>query len=259
MEMSAEDLEDLEYARSLLETRSFAVKVSNLVGAPLEKGFRILPARWSGTVQSATQTALSKALGFAVLTLGDRGGRASADILHKLSVAATGALGGAFGFPALPFELSLSTTLMLRSIADIARSEGEDLKRIDTRLACLEVFGLTGATGAENGTETGYYATRAALASAVSEAARYIALQGLREQSAPALVRLIAAIGVRFGVIVSEKLAAQAVPLVGAAGGALINTVFIAHFQDQARGHFLVRRLERKYGAETVKERYERR
>jgi len=55
---------------------------------------------------------------------------------------------------------------------------------------------------------------------------------------------------------VSEKAAAQAVPAIGAAGGAIINTLFIDHFQDMARGHFVVRRLERKYGTKIVEETY---
>ena len=48
----------------------------------------------------------------------------------------------------------------------------------------------------------------------------------------------------------------QAVPAIGAAGGAAINLVFINHFQDMARGHFTVRRLERKYGAEVIQREY---
>jgi hypothetical protein len=54
----------------------------------------------------------------------------------------------------------------------------------------------------------------------------------------------------------SEKAAAQAVPAIGAAGGAIINTLFIDHFQDMARGHFIIRRLERKYGKEIVEHTY---
>jgi hypothetical protein len=76
------------------------------------------------------------------------------------------------------------------------------------------------------------------------------------EESAPALVRLIIQISERFSVQVSEKAAAQAVPAIGAAGGAIINTLFIDHFQDMARGHFIVRRLERKYGKEIVEATY---
>ena len=40
---------------------------------------------------------------------------------------ASGAAGGAFGLATLPLELPVSTVIMLRSIADIAISEGEDL------------------------------------------------------------------------------------------------------------------------------------
>jgi len=78
------------------------------------------------------------------------------------------------------------------------------------------------------------------------------------EEGAPAIARFITTIASRFGVNVSEKIAAQAVPLIGAAGGALINTIFIDHFQDMARGHFIVRRLERVYGTDEVKRQYEK-
>ena len=67
---------------------------------------------------------------------------------------------------------------------------------------------------------------------------------------------MIAQVASRFSINVSQKVAAQAVPVVGAVGGAVINTLFIDHFQDMARGHFVVRRLERRYGAEAVEKVY---
>ena len=57
---------------------------------------------------------------------------------------------------------------------------------------------------------------------------------------------------------VSEKVAAQAVPVIGAAGGVVINVLFIDHFQEMARGHFIVRRLERTYDPQLVRAEYER-
>ena len=69
---------------------------------------------------------------------------------------------------------------------------------------------------------------------------------------------LVAAIGARFGIVVSEKAAVQAIPIIGAAGGAMVNTVFIGHYQDMARGHFIVRRLEKIHGAEPVHAAYEK-
>ena len=144
---------------------------------------------------------------------------------------------------ALPIELPLSTTFMLRSIADIARSAGHDLRSASVKLACLEVFALGGRSKADDASESGYWAIRAALAKAISEAAAYMA-----ERSA---------IAARFGVIVSEQVAAKAVPVIGAASGSVINILFMDHFQDMARGHFIVKRLEAKYGVERIREVYE--
>jgi hypothetical protein len=142
---------------------------------------------------------------------------------------------------------------MFRSIADIARSEGEDVQLIETRLACLEVFALGGRSEKDNSSESGYYAVKALLAKQVSEAAKYIVEKGFAEEGAPVLVRLIATIASRFGVTVSQKAAASAMPVIGAAGGALINTIFIDHFQNMARGHFIMRSLEKKYGTDYMK------
>jgi predicted outer membrane lipoprotein len=258
MSFSKQDLEDLQYAKNLLENPSLAAKFSNLLGSPIEKGFELLPAKWYDLVQKATKESLQRALHFAVLTIDTRRRYSSSEMVHKILVAATGAGGGAFGLTALAIELPVSTIIMLRSIADIARSEGENIKVLETRLACLEVFAFGGTSKSDDRTETGYFAIRTALAHAVSEAAQYIAERGLSQKGAPALMRFIAALATRFGVVVSEKVAAQAIPLVGAAGGAIINTLFIDHFQDIARGHFIVRRLERAYGKELVRHEYEK-
>ncbi len=258
MAIEGTDLADLKYAKMLLEEPGIAARVMNLLGMPLEQGFKFLPKTWHGHVQTISEKALEQALHLAVRTLGRRPAQSSADRFHKIAAAASGGVGGMFGLGALGFELSVSTTLMLRSIADIARSEGEDLTDIGARLACLEVFALGGAGTGDDSAEAGYYAVRAALSKAVSDAARFIAKQGTARQGAPVLVRLISQIASRFGVVVTEKAAASAVPIVGAAGGSIINTVFMDHFQDMARGHFIMRRLERAHGKALVRETYER-
>jgi len=254
--LSQEDLEQLRQAKQILEHPSLAAKIINVIGAPLVKGMELLPQKWTDVVSDATHKALQAALNLALETLDKRTGGRSDDILHKIVVVASGAGSGAFGLPALVIELPVSTTIMLRSIADIARSQGEDLRDLNTKLACLEVFALGGRSPKDDASESGYFMVRAALAKAVSEAAKYIAERGLAKKGAPPLVRLIIQIAERFGVQVSEKVATQAVPVVGAAGGAVINYVFIDHFQSMARGHFTVRRLERRYGADTVKDEY---
>ena len=106
--------------------------------------------------------------------------------------------------------------------------------------------------------ETGYFALRGILAKSVSEAARYLVDRGLAEEAAPMLVRFVTQIGARFGIVVSQKLAAQSVPVIGGACGAAINYAFVDHFQTLARGHFTIRRLERRYGASVVRAEYDR-
>ena len=68
---------------------------------------------------------------------------------------------------------------------------------------------------------------------------------------------VVASIASRFSVRLSQKVAAQAVPVVGAVSGATLNTLFMRHFQRMAEGHFTVRALERTHGADAVRKEYE--
>jgi hypothetical protein len=251
------DLQDLIQARRLLENPGLTARLASAIGAPLEKGFALLPHDWAAAVQVASRTALFRALDLAVITLKDQRRRRASEFFHKVMVGAAGGVGGAFGLPALIVELPVSTTMMLRSIAEIARTEGHDVNDLHTKLNCLEVFALGGRSKADDSAESAYWAVRAALSRAVSDAASYLTKRGIVEKTAPAVVRLISAIASRFGVVVSEQVAAKAVPIVGAAGGSLINVLFMDHFQNMARGHFIVRRLEKQYGVEAVREAYE--
>ena len=258
MTLSYEDQEALRYAKGLLENPGLAAKITGLIGMPIEMALQRLPEKWAQVVNTATKKSLETALQAALLTIDDKSQSNSWEFLHKLAVAATGAGGGALGLLGLPVELPVSTTIMLRSIADIARSEGERLRTPDAKLACLEVFALGGPSKSDDASESAYFLMRGALAKSVSDAARHIAQRGLVEEGAPAIVRFITQLATRFGVNVSEKVAAQAVPIVGAAGGLVINVLFIDHFQEMARGHFIVRRLERTYDPHFVREEYER-
>ncbi|WP_273923841.1 EcsC family protein [Pseudomonas idahonensis] len=70
------------------------------------------------------------------------------------------------------------------------------------------------------------------------------------------LALLIEKVASRYGVTISSKFAAQAVPVIGAVTGATINALFTDFYQDMARGHFTVKRLEHKYGFEQIKSEY---
>src|SRR5262249_15349240 len=187
---------------------------------------------------------------------GGGGGRRPAANLASLVAGLSGGVSGFFGFAALPFELPITTTLMLRTIAETARYNGEDLRKLEARLACLEVFAL-GAGKTAKRLDLGYYASRALLSRLADEASALLVERGVASVSAPLVNRLLAEIASRFGVVVSERVAASALPVIGAVGGAAVNVVFMNHFQRVAQGHFTIRRLERHYGADAVRRHYQ--
>jgi len=253
--LSDEHKRELQYAKCLLEKQSIAARFADLLASPIDAGMKRLPKNASDTIMAVSTKSIETALNAALYTLSAEQ-QPAGNFRHKATVAISGAAGGAFGLPALAIELPISTTIMLRSIGDIARSEGEKLDSQESQLACLEVLALGGTTDEDDDAETGYFGIRMALAGAVTQATKHIASHGTATKGAPALVRLISQIAARFSIPVTEKAAAQAIPIIGAAGGALINTLFIDHFQNVARGHFVVRRLERVYGPELVKSTY---
>jgi hypothetical protein len=252
IEMTAEELEDLRGAKRILISPSLTAQLSDLLGDRIEAGLKKLPKNWNEKLTEATNAALFKGLEFSVVNMTADETKRPRDWLHKAIVAGSGVAAGAVGFYSLIVELPFSTVVMLRSIADIARSEGHDISLVETRLSCLEVFALGGGGSSGDPSESGYWAVRAALATALSKAGRHIAAKGLTNKGAPPIVRLIAAIAGRFGSVVTAQAAAIAVPVLGAVSGGTINYLFMNHFQDVARAHFVIKRLENKYGTEVV-------
>ena len=215
-------------------------------------------------MNKASKKALEKSLEIAIGTMDLQRIKTPSNLKHKIAVAASGAAGGFFGLAALPVELPVSTTVMLRSIAQIAHCEGERLDSLESRMQCLQVFALGSEKSHEDdAAESAYYAARMGLAYEMKTALK--AVEGMSQKAIqealakgqmPMLVKVIESIASRFGIAVSEKTVAQALPFLGAAGGSGINLLFINHFQEMAKGHFVVRRLERTYGSEYIQETY---
>lgn len=260
MKLKAADRRALEYAVQLLESENFLIRITSIVGHPIEKALDRLPRRVQATVNKVTDKALRGAFWFAARTTRDTRQQASWDKLHKLGAAASGAAGGWFGMIGAAIEIPFSTTLMLRSILDIARSEGADLASPGTRIECLNVFALGGPSSEDDDAETSYFAVRTGLASLAQRAASYLGTAAGEKSAAELAGKMtayLAQIAGRYAPIVGQKLAAESVPFLGAAAGAVINLAFIDHFQDKARGHFIVLRLEKQYGTELIRSEYE--
>jgi hypothetical protein len=185
----------------------------------------------------------------------DPAGRGPASTLgHTIGTGISGAIGGFFGAPALAIELPISTSIILRSIAVIARSEGEDPFSAETRLACLEVFALGGPARRDNASDTGYFAVRAALAKTMADAASHLA-SGVGAGGAPVLAAWSPP-SRRDSRPWSPKKAVQSVPILGDRGSS-INVLFARHFQNMARALHGAP-SERCHGSELVRREYRR-
>ncbi len=246
---------DLAAAVDNLERLPFIARLADYAGQPVNAVTKLLPARINLVLRHAIRGAIYKCLEVAITSLDDADAQRPTEWGPKVMTGITGCIGGFFGPLALPVELPLTTTLMLRSIADIARAEGEDMSGLEAKLACLEVFALGGQSQSDK-TDVDYFAVRAFLAKLTGEVTAYVLDRGAINVSSPIIARLVGEITGRFGLILSERVAAGAVPVIGAVGGAAVNMIFMDYFQRIAKGHFIVRRLERIYGADVIQRLY---
>jgi hypothetical protein len=241
----------LAKAVAVLEGPSFAARLAAIAGTPVEALKGRLPENIRDQLDHAVRRALEKAWHTAVGT-GPRRTPFGMDVawFHRGIAMASGAAGGALGLLGTLAELPFSTTVLLRQIAAEAAEAGEDPKVPMTAAECLSVFAIGSPSMAEDDvTETGYFAARIALAQMLPNATSHL-VSGL-------LPGFLGAIAARFTGTVGLKLSAQAVPIVGAAAGAAINLAFLEHFRSVANAHFTVRKFERLYGADRVRNAYD--
>ena len=254
--LSQPDRDALKLAVHNLENPNFAARLADYAGVPVNRVLSILPKFANGQLSAMVRSAVMKGLDVAIDTLEEDATLPPLTGFSSFLAGVTGGVSGLIGFAALPFELPLTTTFMLRAIASIARHEGEDLSQIEPRLACLEVFAFGAKRPAGQQIDIGYYAARALLSKYTNEIAAFVAERGAVDVSAPVVTSLVSEIVSRFGLVVSDKAAAGALPILGAVGGATVNVIFMDHFQRIAQGHFALRRLERTYGSATVRQLY---
>ncbi|MDA9089718.1 EcsC family protein [Maribacter arcticus] len=268
--ISKEDLEAIKKAKTSMENIGWVIKGVNMVGNTLETGAQFIPEKALNVLQKSTERILLGLLKANLLTISkNKELKEPSKVTYKAIAMGSGALGGFFGSltgvgtAIFASEMTITTKFILRSIMDIARSQGEDIYSLEGQMQCLEVFALGGQSKDDDGMDTSYYLARAALSSSLKEvtaASLKAAIKAAANSTAllgsNAMTKFITQIAARFSVLITEKFMAQAVPIVGAVGGGSMNFIFVNHFQKMATAHFTLRRLERKYGEEPVKKTY---
>ena len=231
-----------------LDAGNLVVKLSNLLGNKVEQVLDKLPDGFRHSIDLLSDLALRSAYLAASAThaSGEKTGffdkalsYFEGERSHKIAAGVAGALGGVGGTATTMADLAATTVLIMRSIQQIAAGYGEDMESEEVRVQCLSVFGFGGPLTEDDDVETGLYGVRLAASGKTLEAT----------------LRVIVP---RFGIVLSEKVMAQAAPVLGAVAGATINPIFTAYYQDMAHVHFRLRRMEAQHDPEQVRACFER-
>ncbi|WP_090111300.1 EcsC family protein [Limimaricola pyoseonensis] len=213
------------------------MRIINLAGDRVEHGLKLMPPPARKRVEAAARGALARSYDLASRSRGPGAAaleaRFGSDRAHRAMATLSGALGGIGGMTTALAELPVATTMIFRAVQGVAAQYGEDPASPETRAECLRVFGAGGPGEGDEGIDTAFLGARLGL-------------------SGVAVNRLIAKVAPRFAAVLGQKLAGQAVPILGAAAGAGTNYAFIDYYVEVAHVHFGLRRLARAHGDEQV-------
>ena len=198
------------------------IEVLNFIGLQADGLLNILPLAVRDRLEDVTELALTQAM---------RGAHGSRNLvsfpsnrMHRAVSGVLGAVGGAGGVASTLAELPVTTMILLRTIQDVAEAQGFDPDSENVRFDCVQVFAAAGPLARDDGTDFAFLGARAALSQG-----------GVQKMAAWVTPRLAHVFG--------QKLAAQTVPLIGAAAGAATNYAYTRYYQEMAHIHFSLRRL----------------
>ncbi|KAF0173109.1 MAG: hypothetical protein FD162_1987 [Rhodobacteraceae bacterium] len=202
----------------------------NRLGGGLEKQMALIPAPLRAQIDRAVVSALTAAHGLAGLAEeGPQMGRSAS----TLAAMATGAAGGAGGVLTSVAELPVTITVFLHAIRAEAIRAGYDPSEPGIRAACLEVFAAGSPLQGDDGVNSAFLSARMTLSGA-------------------AIQKVIATVAPRLAASMGQKLAAQAVPVLGALSGAALNAAFLTYYREIARIRFALMRMAETSGGEAV-------
>ena len=214
-------------ARRHKKAGGVGLQVLNLVGGQAENLLERLPDGIKDRLEGATEHALRGAMQAAARSRGVVPDQKS--WLNTAVATAMGAMGGAGGLPTALAELPVTTTVLFRAIQGIAAEHGFDPDDPEIQKECLMVFSSAGPLAGDDGADMAFLTAR-------------VTLTGVTVH------RMIAKIAPKLATVLGQKLAAQTVPVIGAAAGAATNYAYTSYYQEMAHVHFGLLTLARDSG-----------
>ena len=201
---------------------NIGIQVLNIIGGQAEGLLDRLPAGIRDRLGDGAEQALKLAMQAAQRSRGVVGEQPG--WLTRAITTAMGAAGGFGGLPSAMAELPVTTTVLLRAIQDVAVEHGFDPDEEGVIFDCIQVLAAAGPLDHDDGSDVAFLSTRLAVTGAT-------------------LNTLIARVAPRLATVLGQKLAAQTVPVLGAAAGAVTNYAYTSYYQQMAHVHFGLRRL----------------
>lgn len=221
------ELEAARLAQESARAEGSWVAKSRSLGAGLEAQWAKLPQSLRAQVEVQLAQALRLGLGLA------KAAPQTSARQQRWVIIAAGAAGGSVGLAGALAELPLAMVVFLQAIRQEAREAGLNPDRDGVAMASLDILSSGRVLGVAEMLDPAYLLGRLALAGP--------SLSGWIARTVPRLVPLI-----------GPRLAASAVPLVGALGGAVLNAAWLEHYRRLARIRFGLMVLAEHHGAEAV-------
>ena len=213
------------------------VAVMTRLGGRLEQYAEGLPSGVKAKLSQVAERALR-----ASWDMADLGGRSLPQPGRRGSMAAaiaTGAAGGAGGLATSLAELPVTVTVILHAIRAEAVAAGFDPAEPGVRAECLKIFAAGSPVAVDDGVDTAFLSARLTV-------------------TGPAISQLIQRIAPKLATALGQKLAAQSVPVIGAAAGAALNAAYLSYYRELAAIRFALLRLSEQHGAGAVLEAFGR-
>lgn len=218
-------------ARRFRRANGPVMTIVTRLGGRLEAQLGLLPQGLRVRIGQVTEAALSASWGVAGVgarTLPEAGARGS-----MAAAVAAGAVGGAGGLATSVAELPVTVTVILHAIRREAVAAGFDPDDPAIRAECLKVFAAGSPMAGDDGVDTSFLSARLTL-------------------TGPALQTLIGTVAPKLAAVLTQKLAAQAVPVLGALSGAALNAAFLRYYREIAAIRFALLRLSETHGEAAI-------
>lgn len=217
-------------ARRYRRANGPVMAIVNRIGGAVEDRMAMLPEGARAQIGAVVERALLTAHG--VAGAGDR----LPDTGRKGPMAAamlSGAVGGAGGIATSLAELPVTVTVILHAIRRAARDAGFDPDDPAIRAECLRVFTAGSPLATDDGVNTSFLSARLTV-------------------TGPALAQVIQSVAPKLAAAMGQKLATQAVPVLGAVAGATLNAAFLSYYREMAEIRFALLALAQQHGAEEI-------